>query len=149
MATSYPPDCIDCLIIGAGPAGLAAAIYLARFRRRIAILDSGFSRASLIPASHNCPGFPEGISGKELLRLLRLQASRFKVRVEKGEVTSLKRAGTGFEAIITNCIENSSKLRELPQLPRKPCAQQQYCSLLAPLTGYVKSRTGRRASSAA
>ena len=119
MATSYPPDCIDCLIIGAGPAGLAAAIYLARFRRRIAILDSGFSRASLIPASHNCPGFPEGISGKELLRLLRLQASRFKVRVEKGEVTSLKRAGTGFEAIITNCIENSSKLRGTPPTPPK------------------------------
>ncbi len=92
MATSYPPDCIDCLIIGAGPAGLAAAIYLARFRRRIAILDSGFSRASLIPASHNCPGFPEGISGKELLRLLRLQASRFKVRSRKGR-SNLAKAG--------------------------------------------------------
>jgi thioredoxin reductase (NADPH) len=65
---AQPQQRVDCLIIGGGPAGLAAAIYLARFRRDIIVVDSGFSRASLIPASHNCPGFPEGISGKELLR---------------------------------------------------------------------------------
>ncbi len=105
---TQPQQCIDCLIIGAGPAGLAAAIYLARFRRNIVIVDNGFSRASLIPASHNCPGFPEGVSGKELLRLLRLQASHFKVRIEKGEVTALKRAGTGFEAIITNASRTAA-----------------------------------------
>ena len=118
-AETQPSQLVDCLIIGAGPAGLAASIYLARFRRNIAIVDSGFSRASLIPASHNCPGFPEGISGKELLRLLRLQASRFKVRIEKGEVTALKRAGTGFEAIITNCVENSSRPQETPETSPK------------------------------
>jgi thioredoxin reductase (NADPH) len=60
----------DCLIIGGGPAGLTAATYLARFRRSTVIIDSGCSRAALIPTSHNCPGFPHGISGKELLSLL-------------------------------------------------------------------------------
>src|SRR3546814_18046130 len=50
----------DCLIIGAGPAGLTAALYLARYRRRIAVVDAGHSRAPLIPAPHNYPGFPDG-----------------------------------------------------------------------------------------
>jgi len=111
---AQPQQRVDCLIIGGGPAGLAAAIYLARFRRDIIVVDSGFSRASLIPASHNCPGFPEGISGKELLRLLGLQASHFKVSIKKGEVTALKRVGTGFEAIITGCAGNSGKTSRIP-----------------------------------
>ena len=53
----------DCLIIGAGPAGLVAATYLARFRRDIAVVDAGCSRAARIPTSHNTPGFPLGVSG--------------------------------------------------------------------------------------
>lgn len=68
---------LDCLIVGGGPAGLTAAIYLARFRRDIRVIDSGSSRASLIPTSHNYPGFPEGISGRDLLGRLREQARRY------------------------------------------------------------------------
>ena len=59
----------DCLVIGAGPAGLTAAIYLARFRRRVAIYDGGNSRATYIPISHNYAGFPQGISARLLARL--------------------------------------------------------------------------------
>jgi thioredoxin reductase (NADPH) len=81
----------DCLIIGAGPAGLTAATYLGRYRRNCIIVDSGCSRASLIPRSHNCPGFPLGVSGKELLSRLRQQAANYGVRVIAGEVTSLAR----------------------------------------------------------
>jgi len=58
---------LDCLIVGAGPAGLTAATYLARFRRRIALVSFGESRVRYIPSSHNCPGFPFGISGSEML----------------------------------------------------------------------------------
>ena len=47
---------LDCLIVGGGPAGLTAGIYLARFRRRAKIIDAGSSRAALIPRSHNFPG---------------------------------------------------------------------------------------------
>lgn len=65
---------IDCLIIGGGPAGLTAAIYLARYRRRAVVLDSRESRAALIPETHNYPGFPKGIAGPELLRSLVKQA---------------------------------------------------------------------------
>ena len=52
---------LDCAILGGGPAGLTAAIYLARFRRRVRVYDDRQARASLIPRSHNYPAFPDGI----------------------------------------------------------------------------------------
>ena len=65
---------LDCIIVGAGPAGLTAAIYLARFHRSLQVIDGGPGRAFLIPMSHNYPGFPPGITGPELLERLRCQA---------------------------------------------------------------------------
>jgi thioredoxin reductase (NADPH) len=70
-------DPVDCLVIGGGPAGLTAAVYLGRFRRSVRIFDAGASRASLIPITHNVPGFPAGIAGQELLQRLREQATRY------------------------------------------------------------------------
>jgi thioredoxin reductase (NADPH) len=89
---------LDCLVVGAGPAGLTAAIYLARFRRDIAVLDAGNSRASYIPKTRNYPGFPEGISGDELLARLRQQAERYGARVTKALVERLDREGGLFVA---------------------------------------------------
>lgn len=73
----FPTETVDCAIIGGGPAGLVAAVYLGRFRRGVCVLDAGGSRAALIPTSHNLPGFPDGISGPDFLARLRLQASRY------------------------------------------------------------------------
>jgi thioredoxin reductase (NADPH) len=86
---------VECAVIGAGPAGLTAAIYLARYLRKIVVFDSGQSRARWIPRSHNCPGFPEGISGLELLTRLREQAQRYGVSVTPSEVASLEIAPSG------------------------------------------------------
>ncbi|SFU54447.1 NAD(P)/FAD-dependent oxidoreductase [Nitrosospira multiformis] len=102
------PGVVDCLIIGAGPGGLTAAIYLARFRRNIAIVDSGFSRAALIPTTHNCPGFPMGISGKEFLNRLRLQAAQYGVEVQAGEVMRLKQVENFFEAHVSNSANSGT-----------------------------------------
>jgi thioredoxin reductase (NADPH) len=88
----------DCLIIGGGPAGLTAAIYLARYRRRIILFDGGDSRASLIPTSHNYPGFPDGVSGPGLLQALRKQAQAYGVQMIGARITDLKRDGEGFTA---------------------------------------------------
>ncbi len=82
---------LDCLIIGGGPAGLTAAIYLARFRLDIRVIDAGNSRASWIPCSHNHAGYPDGINGKELLRLMREQAQKYGAKVETGRVTRLEK----------------------------------------------------------
>ena len=90
---------LDALIIGGGPAGLTAAIYLARFRRRIAVLDGGHSRASYIPRTRNYPGFPDGINGIELLQRLRAQAERYGAKVTTALVESLAREGEGFVAV--------------------------------------------------
>ena len=58
----------DCLVIGGGPAGLTAAIYLARFHLSVLVVDGGESRASWIPVSHNHAGFPDGIGGLSFWR---------------------------------------------------------------------------------
>ena len=89
---------VDCLVIGAGPAGLTAAVYLARYRRSLAVIDAGQSRAALIPRSHNCPGYPDGIKGTELLERLRAQGERYGVQVRKGVVEELQASGDGFAA---------------------------------------------------
>lgn len=86
---------VDCLIVGAGPAGLVTATYLARFRRSVKLIDAGGSRASLIPVSHNYPGFPDGISGNELLARLRMQAQRHGVEIAAGVVDRLSRQDDG------------------------------------------------------
>jgi thioredoxin reductase (NADPH) len=85
---------IVCLIVGGGPAGLTAAIYLARYRRDAVLVDEGVSRAKLIPTSHNYPGF-KVIAGPDLLARLREQALLYGATLEHGRVTSLRRRGEG------------------------------------------------------
>lgn len=89
-------DTDDCIIIGAGPAGLTAAIYLARYHLSIRLFDSGTSRAAWIPCTHNHAGFPEGIEGKELLRRMREQARKYGALREEKQVEHLAKAGEHF-----------------------------------------------------
>lgn len=79
---------LDCLIIGAGPAGLTAAVYLARYRRTARVVDSGESRALMIPLSHNYAGF-KGISGPDLLGRLREQACSYGTSIDTCRVSDL------------------------------------------------------------
>ena len=88
-------DC-DVAVIGAGPAGLTAAIFLARFRRRVRVLEDGQSRARLIPRTHNHPAFPDGIQGDVLLARMREQLARFGPVPERRAVTGLQLLRDGF-----------------------------------------------------
>jgi thioredoxin reductase (NADPH) len=92
-------DRLDCLVIGAGPAGLTAATYFARFHRRFVVVDAGHSRARWIPTSHNCPGFPFGVAGPALLEKLREQATTYGAQIIQDRIVTLQRDGDGFIAI--------------------------------------------------
>jgi len=81
---------LDCLIVGGGPAGLTAAIYLARFHLDILVVDGGKSRAAWIPCTRNHAGYPEGIEGKELLSRMREQACKYGAKIETEYVTRLE-----------------------------------------------------------
>lgn len=91
-------DQLDCLIIGGGPAGLTAAIYLARFHLEILVIDDGKGRAASIPCTRNLAGFPGGISGKEVLERMREQAQLYGAKIGKEYVTRLERTENGFRA---------------------------------------------------
>ncbi len=93
-----PP--LDAIIVGAGPAGLTAAIYLGRFKRRIAVIDSGMSRAAWIPITHNHPGWPDGIKGTDLLARIRAQAEKYGPDIREGTVEAITPVEGGFEVTL-------------------------------------------------
>jgi thioredoxin reductase (NADPH) len=124
-----PQGLLDCLIVGGGPAGLTAAIYLARFRRNILLADAGDSRAALIPCTHNYPGFPDGVSGAELLARLRAQADKYGVIPVRTKVSALLPDETGFAAnagseiirarkvlLATGIVDREPRLPHLPEI---------------------------------
>ena len=100
-------DMIDCLIVGGGPAGLTAAIYLARYHLRICLIDAGDGRCAMIPRTHNHAGFPGGIPGRELLARMRAQAAEFSVRIIDATVDRLERNGEMFAVKIGDDVKTA------------------------------------------
>ena len=92
------PAAIDCIIIGGGPAGLTAAIYLSRFHLTVQVIDNGKSRALWIPCTHNHAGFPDGITGSGLLQRMREQAEKYGSVVGNGHVGRIEKDGELFSA---------------------------------------------------
>lgn len=84
------------MIVGAGPGGLSAALYMARFRRRVLVLHDGKSRALRIPRTHNAPGFPEGVSGPELITRMTEHALRYGAVVREAEVIKVQHEPPGY-----------------------------------------------------
>lgn len=86
----------DNIIIGAGPAGLTAALYMARFRRRVLVIHDGKARALRIPKTHNAPGFPDGVVGAELIDRMTGHAAEFGTVFAEAEIVATKRNGDLF-----------------------------------------------------
>ena len=92
-------DPYDAVVVGAGPAGLTAALYLARYRRSVLVLHDGTSRALRIPRTHNAPGFPGGVRGEKLIRRMTRQARDYGAEVREARVSSISPQPDGSFAV--------------------------------------------------
>lgn len=90
----------ECIVVGAGPAGLSAALYMARFRRRVLVVHDDRTRAARIPETHNVPGFPDGIEGPALVARMGEHARRHGAVVREAEVVSAGREGGTFLLVL-------------------------------------------------
>ena len=77
---------------------MTAAIYLARYHRRIIVVDEGNSRVKWIPRSHNHAGFPDGIAGEDLLHRMREQAERYGATIVNGRIDTVAQNADDFDA---------------------------------------------------
>lgn len=85
----------DVIIIGGGPAGLTAGLYTSRARLKTLLIESGVFGGQMKTTDlvENYPGFPDGISGSELGRLMEEQAKRFGLESLQDEVVEVKLEG--------------------------------------------------------
>lgn len=86
----------DIAIVGAGPAGLSAALYAARFCRSTLVLHDGTARAAQIPLTHNAPGFDKGIAGPDLIERMARHAVQYGARLVEAHVGSAEWTGANF-----------------------------------------------------
>jgi thioredoxin reductase (NADPH) len=93
----------DLIIIGAGPAGLTAGLYAARARLKTLMLEklSPGGQVLMTDWVENYPGFPDGISGFELMDKMRRQAEKFDLVIENQEVSRLE-LSPGKKVVVTD-----------------------------------------------
>jgi thioredoxin reductase (NADPH) len=88
----------DIVIIGGGPAGLAAGLYASRAALNVTLLEKGMPGGLMANTEmiENYPGFAEGIGGPELTMRMQEQAVRFGLQIDNAGVESIDRTNTGF-----------------------------------------------------
>lgn len=85
----------DVIIVGAGPAGLAAALYTGRARRRTVVLEKKIPGGQILLTDwvENYPGFPDGVAPFDLMESFRRQAEKFGAEFATDEIKGLSRTG--------------------------------------------------------
>ena len=104
LGQSQEPRSVQVLIIGSGPAGLAAALYAARASLNpIVLTGTGLGgQVSLTYAVENYPGFPEGVGGSELVELFQKQAEHFGAQLEYDTATQVDLSARPFQVKTEN-----------------------------------------------
>ncbi|MFN3699211.1 MAG: thioredoxin-disulfide reductase [Dictyoglomus sp.] len=102
----------DVIILGGGPAGLTAGIYTGRNLWKTLIIERTMigGNAALTEKIDNYPGFPEGITGEELVRRMESQAKKFGSKILESDVLSIKIEG------IWKIVETSKGIYKAPTL---------------------------------
>jgi thioredoxin reductase (NADPH) len=98
---------IKVLVLGAGPAGMAAALYAARAELEPIVLTGMLlgGQAAITHTIENYPGFPEGVGGSEIGDLFQKQAERFGAKFEYGSVTEVDLTNRPFKVTADNATE--------------------------------------------
>jgi len=115
-------DMEDLIIIGGGPAGLTAGLYAARSRLKTLLLEklSPGGQVLLTDTVENYPGFPDGISGFELMDLMRRQAENFGLTIQNQEVIRLHLSPEMKEVVTEKgTLESRSLILTTGAMPRK------------------------------
>lgn len=96
--TANVDDILKVVVIGSGPAGLTAALYLSRADLEPVVISGSDAGGQLMITTDvdNYPGFPEGVLGPELIKLMRDQAERFGTKFVEGDVTEVDFAKRPF-----------------------------------------------------
>ncbi len=100
----------DCIIIGGGPAGLTAGLYCARAKMDVILLEKATlgGQIAITDLVENYPGFPEGISGKELTNKFKAQAERFGLKIHRQGVAKVENGNDNIKIVK---LENGSELK--------------------------------------
>lgn len=113
----------DVIIIGGGPAGLSAAQYAARSNLKTIVLDKSSTAGALAFTSRieNYPGFPDPLSGKELLDIFRDQALRFGAEYAEAQVVGVRLDGEIKEVYtFDNAYQGKTIIIATGSMGRKP-----------------------------
>jgi len=115
---------VDVAIIGAGPAGLTAAIYAGRALLSPIVIEKGLPGGQLNETDliENWPGFEEAVSARELMRKVHVQAERFGARFVSDEVMRIESGNGAYKLVMTEgtitartvILACGSRPRELP-----------------------------------
>src|SRR6056297_87155 len=96
-----PSEHVKCLIVGSGPAGYTAAIYAARANLK-PVMYTGMQMGGQLTTTtdvDNYPGYPEGVTGPEMMEDFKKQAERFGTDVRMGMATKVDFSGKPHKVI--------------------------------------------------
>lgn len=90
------------IILGGGPAGLTAGLYAARDRLKVLLVERGVVGGQVLVTDwiDNYPGFPDGLSGSDLVEKMAAQAARFNLETKNGNVVKVELSETVKKMIL-------------------------------------------------
>jgi thioredoxin reductase (NADPH) len=99
------------IILGGGPAGLTAGLYAARDRLKALLVEKGVVGGQVLVTDwiDNYPGFPDGLSGSDLIEKMAAQAARFELETKNGNVVKVELSETAKKLTLESGEELTSQ----------------------------------------